>query len=104
MKFKDIKFTPHKLALTGEFDSQAKVNVGNYEISIVNGNGAYCSEDTFEVLIFDNELDQAINAFKLFGEDFVNRYALETSGFDDVIGHVSSDQIEHIINELEKHT
>jgi hypothetical protein len=54
--FKDLDFLPHPNA--PYFETQAVCNFENgYGVSVVNGRGAYCDTNTFEVaVLYDNHL------------------------------------------------
>lgn len=54
--FEDLEFKEHEVARF--FSSQAVMCFeNNYGVSVINGAGAYCGKDTFEVaILFDNEI------------------------------------------------
>ena len=84
--FKDLEFNTHPSA--PYLDEQAKMEFDNkYGISVVNGQGAYCSEGTYEV-----------------GITFEGALTYDTHITDDVIGHQSPKEITEIMKDIQELT
>jgi hypothetical protein len=84
--FKDLEFNPH--ANAPYFMQQARMEFDNkYGISVVNGQGAYCSEGTYEV-----------------GITFEGALTYDTHITDDVIGHQSPKEITEIMKDIQELT
>ena len=88
MKFKELEGKQHDLFPS--FDKQWKVEFENGNgLSIINGSGAYCDEDTYEVAplwkghLYDHFLD---------------------GWGDQVKGYVTEEQIDEILEHAEKDT
>lgn len=86
MTFKDLEFKPHPNIDFG-FTSQARHDFPNgYGISVVDGPLAYCDEDTYEVGIF-----------------YKGHLCYNTSLTSDVLGYQTPEDIDKILDTLEKY-
>ena len=82
--FKDLEFNTHPSA--PYLDEQAKMEFDNkYGISVVNGQGAYCSEGTYEV-----------------GVLFEGALTYDTHITNDVIGYLSDADVKSTLKEIEQ--
>ena len=61
--FNNIQFNDHPLAKYG-FDKMGKMIIDdNFELSVINGENAYSTSDTFEVAVIDRETDEITYKF-----------------------------------------
>lgn len=82
--FKDLEFNTHPNA--PYMSQQARMDFDNgFGISVVNGQGAYCSEGTYEIAVMkDGEI------------------TYDTHITDDVIGHLSPKEITEIMKDIQE--
>tara|TARA_B100000927_G_scaffold268439_1_gene243209 strand:- start:370 stop:636 length:267 start_codon:yes stop_codon:yes gene_type:complete len=84
--FEDLEFKKH--SAFPHFKSQALMEFDNkYGISVVNGQGAYCSEGTYEVAVL-----------------FEGNLTYDTHITDDVLGHLSPKEITDIMKDIQELT
>lgn len=85
MTFSDLKFNPHPVQ--PYFNNQARYDFPNgYGISVVNGECAYCDEDTYEVGILKD-----------------GNLCYNTTLTSDVLSYQTPDDIDSILKVLEKY-
>ena len=84
--FKDLKFNTHPNA--PYFMQQARMDFDNgFGISVVNGQGAYCDEGTYEIAVLkDGEI------------------TYDTHITNDVIGYLSPQEITEIMKDIQELT
>ncbi len=80
--FKDLNFEPHP---TGDGIMVREHFDNGYGVSVINGGGAYnCGDDEFELAIYDKDGELCYN----------------TPITDDVIGHLSADEVSEIMTRV----
>ncbi len=82
--FKDLEFKKHPVP--SHFNTQAVMNFDNdYGISVINGKGAYCGLNTFEVAVL-----------------YKDALTYNTDITDDVIGYQNESDIDVIMERIQK--
>ena len=83
-KFEDLEFKKHPAYPA--FDTQAVMNFKNdYGVSVINGDGAYCGKNTFEVAIL-----------------FKYQITYNTHIADDVIGYKTKEEVTKIMQQVQE--
>ena len=85
-RFEDLEFNAHPSS--PYFGQQARMDFDNgFGISVVNGQGAYCTEGTYEIAVMkDGEI------------------TYDTHITNDVIGHLSPEEITEIMKDIQELT
>jgi len=81
--FKDLEFKNHP---NPSFSTQATMNFDNgYGASVINGYGAYCNDDTYEVAVL-----------------FEDKLCYSTPITNDVIGYQSEEEVSEIMKQVQQ--